>query len=78
MKDLTNQLCWKCAYSVPKRGAEIKCPWATEFKPVEGWTATVRHYGRDRWHDKAVTHTYDITKCPLFKREEARKHDVEC
>lgn len=61
------QLCWNC-----KRCTNLDnlpCPWAENFTPVEGWTATPgRQYfdylqGGGKEFD---SQTYAITACPLF------------
>jgi hypothetical protein len=55
-------LCWDCA----KATAGSNCPWANEFKPVEGWDAKKTEriemvYGKEK-----VIESYIVKKCPLF------------
>lgn len=62
MKNKQTTLCWSCAKA--GGGNVSECPWAREFKPVEGWTATETHL-RNGEHSKPYT-SYRVTACPLF------------
>lgn len=65
-KGKSSQLCWDCQRALPLRG----CPWADNFQPVEGWTAT----------PKVLTgnvHTFAIRECPLFLADKPATEDTE-
>lgn len=65
-KGKSQQLCWDCQRALPLRG----CPWADNFQPVEGWTAT----------PKVLTgnvHTFAIRECPLFLADKPATEDTE-
>ena len=65
-KGKSQQLCWDCQRALPFRG----CPWADNFQPVEGWTAT----------PKVLTgnvHTFAIRECPLFLADKPATEDTE-
>lgn len=65
-KGKSSQLCWDCQRALPLRG----CPWADNFQPVEGWTATL----------KVLTgnvHTFAIRECPLFLADKPATEDTE-
>lgn len=65
-KGKSSQLCWDCQRALPLRG----CPWADNFQPVEGWTAT----------PKVLTgnvHTFAIRECPLFLPDKPATEDTE-
>lgn len=65
-KGRSSQLCWDCQRALPLRG----CPWADNFQPVEGWTAT----------PKVLTgnvHTFAIRECPLFLADKPATEDTE-
>ena len=52
-------LCWECKKAT---GGE-DCPWANEFKPVEGWTA-IPTLVKVQVGQKEQS--YIVSKCPLF------------
>lgn len=72
----TMTLCWNCRYctGAPFPAAEATktsatkttsgCPWATQSKPVEGWSAT-RSIIKDS-HQNLVR-TYKVDGCPHYK-----------
>lgn len=44
---------------------ETACEWATEFKPVEGWTATPMMLSENQTY---AQQSYCVESCPKFKR----------
>lgn len=45
------------------------CPWASRFEAVPGWTAQKI----ERIDSGAKVETYEITKCPLFMKDDKRR-----
>ena len=66
-------ICWDCAHST-----EIgTCPWATEFKPVDGWWARPRKIrfvqtNSDGSKTQVISDSYTVIMCPLFCRDAFR------
>lgn len=67
-------LCWDCKHATDSD----KCPWASDFTPVEGWWAVrskARYYvsacGNTPVHWR-VEDTYCVLMCPLFERTSYR------
>lgn len=58
MKNKKPTLCWSCAKA--GGGNVSECPWAREFKPVDGWNAI--------YNDELDS--YAVISCPLFERDE--------
>lgn len=58
---VSNTLCWDCK----KATGGADCPWANEFKPVEGWDATPT---KMKMNGTRSVDSYDVHKCPLFER----------
>lgn len=58
------QKCNTCWHA--DKGCASDCPWASEFKPVPGWTAkpTVL-YSNER---KTAVQSFAIAECPLYRR----------
>lgn len=62
-----NTLCWDCK----KATAGSDCPWANEFKPVDGWTATperLRVASQTQSRPAVYTDSFTVHDCPLFER----------
>ena len=59
-----DSLCWECS----KATAGSDCPWANEFKPVDGWLATPTKILDSRRKPKIVIESFDDKYCPLFDR----------
>ena len=57
-------LCWDCGRSV----GENKCPWASCFKPIEGWRA----YKTKKACSGEDNYSYLVVECPLFERDAVR------
>lgn len=66
-------ICWDCAHST-----EVgTCPWATEYKPVDGWWAKPRKIkftqtNSDGSRVKVISDSYTVMMCPLFLRDSYR------
>lgn len=69
-KDQT--LCWDCA-NASKSG---KCPWFTNYTPVDGWwareTIIKTHTTKDDVDYFYETPSYCVIMCPLFERDSFR------
>ena len=64
-------LCGECYHA--DKGNISKCPWAREFKPVDGWDATrtmilSRATTRGGQPRKVEQESYCVKTCPLFRR----------
>ena len=62
---MSETLCWQCDRVYYRRG----CPWADDFKPVDGWNAKKqikKNSGR-----KIVS--YNVESCPLFIKTERKR-----
>lgn len=62
-------ICWECKHA--DKGNDSICPWAREFKPVEGWDATRRDIlvqGTNQNQPAHYDESYKVHKCPLFER----------
>lgn len=60
-------LCWSCK----KATGGSDCPWANEFKPVEGWTATperIKDSSRKKNQSAKYMDSFHVYACPLFDR----------
>lgn len=57
----TDTLCWDCKKSTG--GGD--CPWANDFKPVDGWIAAPTKVKQGRF---PTTESFIVIKCPLFKK----------
>jgi hypothetical protein len=60
-------ICWDCKKST---GGE-DCPWANEFKPVEGWDATpttIKMIGKSKRNKGKIEPSFKVNSCPLFKK----------
>lgn len=67
----TGTLCWECAHA--DKGNLSDCPWARDYIPVPGWSATetVLKGGSsrlDRPDLQRKLQSYFVTECPLFRR----------
>lgn len=65
---LPDTLCGICAHAA--KGDCSPCPWAREFKPVEGWTAEATRVQMSTREGKAgakVVESYCVIQCPLYK-----------
>ena len=58
-------LCWDCAHAA--QGKNSECPWAREFRPVKGWTAT--EYIISCGPHSADVVSYGVSSCPRFLRD---------
>lgn len=58
-----NTLCETCAHAA--KGCVSPCPWAREFKPVEGWDAVHRPLKLKR--GEGCTDSYLVRACPLYR-----------
>lgn len=67
------QLCWKCK----KACGGYDCEWANRLKPVEGWTAVPTMKAPSNRHGQ-IMHSYAITECPKFEREERKAPPRHC
>lgn len=70
-KNLPPTLCGDCFHA--DKGDHSQCPWAREFKPVDGWDAIptkVLWYRKgDRDNSRRVEEqSYCVLHCPMFKR----------
>lgn len=67
-------LCWTCVNS--DKGDDSTCPWAREFKPVDGWSAKPTEVYVARSEDSGGRGKHDnsflVEKCPLFERDSRR------
>lgn len=63
-------ICWRCQHST--KGKFSPCPWAARFEPVDGWSVVKRNYSLYK-NEKRKLPSYNVRKCPLFKRDERRK-----
>ena len=54
-------LCWLCANATDGN----LCPWVKDFTPVEGWEAEPRKI----FSNNVTIQSYNITKCPLFRKD---------
>lgn len=66
-------LCWDCACATESG----TCPWATEFKPVDGWWAkpqTIWYNAsyKDGRRERVEIPSYLVIMCPLFRRDAFR------
>lgn len=62
-------LCWKCK----KAAGGSDCPWANEFKPVEGWQAMptiVQMTTQTKQREALLQDSFRVHKCPLFERDD--------
>lgn len=60
-------LCWKCQRSFDP---EVRCSWAKEFKPVEGWEAEKRLQLVRGYKTKSYSlESYMVYKCPLYMHD---------
>ena len=60
-------LCWSCK----KATGGSDCPWANEFKPVEGWNATPERLNvtsQSKNRPAKYTDSFQVHACPLFIR----------
>lgn len=67
-------ICWDCEHS--DKGENSICPWAREFKPVDGWEVkrtilNIKYSNSSKWQKKDAE-SYIVTKCPLFKNEKEK------
>ena len=62
-------ICWRCQHST--KGKFSPCPWAARFEPVDGWSVVKRNYSLYK-NEKRKLPSYNVRKCPLFKRDERR------
>jgi hypothetical protein len=56
-------ICWNCKNC----GNILECSWSSDFKPVEGWTATPTKINMGEY---GVTDSFCVHACPKFVRDD--------
>lgn len=66
LKGKKSTLCWTC-----QNGYANKCPWMTDFTPVEGWEAE-KTVIRDNIREPIDS--YLVIKCPMYVKENIKEN----
>jgi len=69
-RELKNSLCFDCKRASGKYGK--MCSWATNFLPIQGWTAEPTPEMKDESGYIYKLASYKVTDCPEFEPDEVR------
>lgn len=65
MRMKEESICFNCKHSTSNK--DVVCPWANDFKPVEGWE--VAEGVKINYQDGRAETTVRVCSCPLYERE---------
>lgn len=69
--EMKETLCFSCDHA--DKGDKSICPWAKEFKPVEGWDATKRVLFFWIHNRKKPIESYKVINCPIYRKSKEKR-----